>query len=97
MEGIGGRDHHGIQRRIGQHRVVVGESFLRCMGGGHALQEIRRDIADGVESVLRPLVALSKCAAWAIGPQPKTPSFNRFPGSFVMIPVSNVSLKGGCR
>ncbi len=49
VERVRGRDDDRVQRGIGEHRVVVAEGLLRCVGCGHARQEVRCHVADGVE------------------------------------------------
>ncbi len=49
VEGVRGRDDHGIQRRIGEHGIVVREGPLGLVRPGHALEQVGRDVADGVE------------------------------------------------
>ncbi len=49
VQGVGGRHDHGLQRRIGQHGVVIGEGALGLVRPGHALEQVGRDVADGVQ------------------------------------------------
>ena len=56
VELVGDRDHHGVEARIGEHRVVVGERPRRAVGDGHRLEQVAGAVADRVQLAVGGLV-----------------------------------------